>query len=93
MRITGISAYRVEIPLHEGRYKWSGGNSIDVFDSIVVATSTDEGLTGYGELCPLGPAYLAAYAAGRLAASKASALGIQPRMDILGSPVLRIGQA
>jgi L-alanine-DL-glutamate epimerase-like enolase superfamily enzyme len=26
--------------------------------------STDEGLTGYGEVCPLGPAYLAAYAAG-----------------------------
>jgi len=64
MRITGISAYRVELPLHEGSYKWSGGNSVEVFDSTVVAIETDAGLTGYGEICPLGPAYLAAYAAG-----------------------------
>jgi L-alanine-DL-glutamate epimerase-like enolase superfamily enzyme len=64
MRITGISAYRVELPLHEGSYKWSGGNSVEVFDSTVVAIQTDSGLTGYGEICPLGPAYLAAYAAG-----------------------------
>jgi L-alanine-DL-glutamate epimerase-like enolase superfamily enzyme len=64
MRIIGISAYRVELPLHEGGYKWSGGNSVEVFDSTVVALRTDAGITGYGEICPLGPAYLAAYAAG-----------------------------
>src|ERR1700735_517597 len=64
MRIAGISAYRGGLPLHEGSYKWSGGNSVDVFDSTVVAIATDAGLTGYGEVCPLGPAYLPAYAAG-----------------------------
>ncbi|HEY3739126.1 MAG TPA: cis-3-hydroxy-L-proline dehydratase [Bryobacteraceae bacterium] len=64
MRITGIAAYRVELPLHEGSYKWSGGNSVEVFDSTVVAVHTDSGMIGYGEVCPLGPAYLAAYAAG-----------------------------
>lgn len=64
MRITEISAYRVELPLHEGSYKWSGGNSVSVFDSTVVAVKTDSGLNGYGEICPLGPAYLPAYAAG-----------------------------
>jgi cis-L-3-hydroxyproline dehydratase len=64
VRITGIKAYRVELPLHEGSYKWSGGNSVDVFDSTVVEISTDAGITGYGEVCPLGPAYLPAYAAG-----------------------------
>lgn len=64
MKITGIAAYRVELPLHEGSYKWSGGNSVEVFDATVVAVYTDAGLTGYGEVCPLGPAYLAAYAAG-----------------------------
>jgi L-alanine-DL-glutamate epimerase-like enolase superfamily enzyme len=64
MKITGISAYRVELPLHEGSYKWSGGNSVEVFDSTVVAIQTDAGITGYGEVCPLGPAYLPAYAAG-----------------------------
>jgi L-alanine-DL-glutamate epimerase-like enolase superfamily enzyme len=64
MLITGLTAYRVELPLQEGRYKWSGGNSVDIFDSTVVAIHTNAGLTGYGEVCPLGPAYLAAYAAG-----------------------------
>jgi L-alanine-DL-glutamate epimerase-like enolase superfamily enzyme len=64
MRITEILAYRVELPLHEGSYKWSGGNSVSVFDSTVVAVKTDSGITGYGEICPLGPAYLPAYAAG-----------------------------
>lgn len=64
MLITGLTAYRVELPLHEGRYKWSGGNSVDIFDSTVVTIHTNAGLTGYGEVCPLGPAYLAAYAAG-----------------------------
>jgi cis-L-3-hydroxyproline dehydratase len=64
MRISGIQAYRVELPLHEGAYKWSGGNEVRVFDSTVVAIETDQGITGYGEICPLGPAYLPAYAAG-----------------------------
>ncbi len=64
MKITKISAYRVALPLHEGSYKWSGGNSVEVFDSTVVAVETDAGITGYGEVCPLGPAYLPAYAAG-----------------------------
>ncbi|MDH5235558.1 MAG: mandelate racemase, partial [Gemmatimonadota bacterium] len=58
MRITGIRMYQVDLPLHEGSYKWSGGNSVSVFDSTVVAVDTDEGVTGWGEVCPLGPAYL-----------------------------------
>jgi L-alanine-DL-glutamate epimerase-like enolase superfamily enzyme len=63
-KITKIQVYRVELPLHEGSYKWSGGNSVEVFDSTVVAVHTDAGVTGYGEVCPLGPAYLPAYAEG-----------------------------
>lgn len=64
MKITGIRAYQVDLPLHEGSYKWSGGNFVEVFDSTVVEVRTDAGLIGYGEICPLGPAYLPAYAAG-----------------------------
>ena len=64
MRITRITAWQVDLPLHEGSYKWSGGKSVAVFDSTVVAVETDGGITGYGEVCPLGPAYLPAYAAG-----------------------------
>src|SRR5262245_30545635 len=64
MRITRIAAYRVELPLHEGSYKWSGGKAVTVFDSTVVRVETDKGITGYGEVCPLGPFYLPAYANG-----------------------------
>jgi cis-L-3-hydroxyproline dehydratase len=64
MKITRILAYRVELPLHEGSYKWSGGKSVTVFDSTIVAVETDEGITGHGEVCPLGPFYLPAYAQG-----------------------------
>jgi L-alanine-DL-glutamate epimerase-like enolase superfamily enzyme len=64
MKITRIVAYRVELPLHEGSYKWSGGKSVSVFDSTIVAVETDQGVTGYGEVCPLGPFYLPAYAEG-----------------------------
>jgi L-alanine-DL-glutamate epimerase-like enolase superfamily enzyme len=64
MRIKRIAAYRVDLPLHEGTYRWSGGKSVSVFDSTVVRIETDAGLVGHGEVCPLGPAYLPAHAGG-----------------------------
>jgi len=64
LRITKVEAFQVDLPLQEGSYRWSGGNSVEVFDSTVVAIHTDAGVTGYGESCPLGPAYLPAYAEG-----------------------------
>ena len=42
----------------------SGGKSVTVFDSTIIGVETDCGLTGYGEVCPLGPFYLPAYADG-----------------------------
>jgi L-alanine-DL-glutamate epimerase-like enolase superfamily enzyme len=64
MKITRIRAYQVDLPLHEGSYQWSGGKSVNVFDSTVVEVETDGGVVGYGEVCPLGPFYLPAYASG-----------------------------
>jgi len=64
MRITKIDVHQVDLPLREGKYSWSGGKSIRVYDSTVVRMHTDQGLVGHGEVCPLGPAYLPAYAAG-----------------------------
>ena len=64
MKITSIRAYQVDLPLKEGRYSWSNGNYVDVFDSTVIEVETDAGLKGYGECCPLGSAYLPAYALG-----------------------------
>src|SRR5262245_27662307 len=64
MKIRQITVYRVELPLREGSYHWSGGKSVSVFDSTIVRIDTDEGIVGHGEVCPLGPVYLPAYAAG-----------------------------
>jgi L-alanine-DL-glutamate epimerase-like enolase superfamily enzyme len=47
-----------------------------------VAIHTDAGITGYGEICPLGPAYLAAYATGArtgIAEVAPHLLGLDPR--------------
>jgi cis-L-3-hydroxyproline dehydratase len=82
MKITRIFAHRVELPLCEGSYKWSGGKSVSVFDSTIVGVETDSGLIGYGEVCPLGPFYLPAYADGVRAGLKELAphlLGYDPR--------------
>ena len=53
MKIARIFAYRVELPLKEGSYKWSGGKSVNVFDSTIIGVETECGLIGYGEVCPL----------------------------------------
>ena len=64
MKITRISVFQIDLPLHEGSYRWSGGKSVEVFDSTVVRIETDAGIEGHGEVCPLGPFYLPSYARG-----------------------------
>ena len=64
MKITAINVHQVDLPLKEGRYAWADGKYVDVFDSTVVEIETDAGLTGVGEVCPLGPFYLPAYGPG-----------------------------
>ena len=82
MRITAIRAYQVDLPLKEGRYTWADGKSVDVFDSTVVVIDTDDGITGVAEVCPLGPAYLPAYARGvraGIAEIGPALIGLDPR--------------
>jgi L-alanine-DL-glutamate epimerase-like enolase superfamily enzyme len=86
MRITRIRAYQVDLPLREGSYKWSGGNAVSLFDSTVVEIDTDAGLKGYGEICPLGPAYLPAYAAG----ARAGIAALAPHL--IGEDPLELGR-
>jgi len=86
MRISRIRVYQVDLPLREGSYRWSGGNAVSVFDSTVVAIDTDAGLTGYGEICPLGPAYLPAYAAG----ARSGIAELAPRL--IGEDPLDLGR-
>lgn len=82
MKITAIRAYQVDLPLKEGRYSWSNGNYVDVFDATVVEVVTDAGITGWGECCPLGSAYLPAYPLGvrsGLAEIGPKVIGLDPR--------------
>jgi L-alanine-DL-glutamate epimerase-like enolase superfamily enzyme len=64
MRIRRVRVFRVELPLREGSYRWSGGKSVAVFDSTLVALDCQDGRSGWGEVCPLGAAYLPSYPAG-----------------------------
>lgn len=102
MKIDRITAWRVELPLKEGRYAWSGGKSVEVFDSTLVRVDTDQGLSGWGETCPLGPAYLPSFPEGARAGIARLApdlLGLDPgqlgvlnrRMDALlkGHPYVK----
>ena len=64
MKIESINVYQIDLPLKEGRYSWADGKFVEVFDCTVVEIETDEGVSGYGEVCPLGPSYLPAYGPG-----------------------------
>jgi L-alanine-DL-glutamate epimerase-like enolase superfamily enzyme len=64
VKISAIRVYKVDLPLLEGRYSWSEGKFVEVFDSTVVELLTDDGHAGYGEVCPLGPFYLPAFGDG-----------------------------
>ena len=70
MKIVRIAVHQVDLPLVEGRYSWSGGKFVEVFDSTLVSLETDSGLVGWGEVCPLGPFYLPAYGPGARAGIK-----------------------
>ena len=64
MKITAINVFQVDLPLRDGSYRWADGKAVTVFDATVVELVTDAGVSGWGEVCPLGPVYLPAYAAG-----------------------------
>ena len=64
MKIAAIRVYQVDLPVKEGRYAWSEGKYVEVFDSTVVELLTDDGRSGFGEVCPLGPFYLPAFGPG-----------------------------
>jgi L-alanine-DL-glutamate epimerase-like enolase superfamily enzyme len=64
MRINRFDLYQVPYQLSQRDYAWSGGHSVKGFLSNVLRITTDEGLTGFSEVCPLGSGYMEAFAAG-----------------------------
>lgn len=63
MKIDAIKVYRVELPFKHP-YHLSGGRLIESYDSTIAEVICDNGLTGWGETCPFGNQYLAAYGEG-----------------------------
>ena len=64
MKITQIDVYQVNYKLLDQKYAWSRGHEVTSFISTIIKISTDEGLSGFAEVCPLGSAYMEAYSKG-----------------------------
>ncbi|WP_027164539.1 mandelate racemase/muconate lactonizing enzyme family protein [Mesorhizobium sp. WSM3224] len=64
MKIKSIKAYHVVQPFADGPYRMSKGRVADCFDAVIVAITSDSGVTGWGEMAPLGNFYSAAFPAG-----------------------------
>ena len=64
MKITSIAVHQVRYGLKDTKYAWSGGHSVSDFTTSVVKVSTDEGIIGFGEVCPLGAGYMEAHPGG-----------------------------
>jgi cis-L-3-hydroxyproline dehydratase len=64
MKITRLDAFQVRYALLNDRYAWSGGHHVTHFTTTVVKLTTSEGVTGFGEVCPLGSGYMEAHPGG-----------------------------
>lgn len=82
MRIDRVQVFHFPLTYVHGTYVMSGGRNIDELASTIVAVTTSDGLTGYGEVCPLGTTYLASHAGGARAALELlgpAVVGLDPR--------------
>ena len=68
MKIVRVDVYGYDLSYVHGRYVMSGGRVIETLPSTVVRVVTASGVEGFGEVCPLGPAYLPSHGAGVRAA-------------------------
>lgn len=82
MRIERVEVYGLDLTYVHGQYVMSGGRVIDSLASTYVRVVTDDGIEGWGEVCPLGTTYLASHAAGARAALGLlgpAVVGLDPR--------------
>lgn len=81
MIIRAIEIYGYDLTYAGGTYVMSGGQVVESLPSTVVRVITDDGIEGWGEVCPLGPLYLESHAGGARAALAKFApalIGIDP---------------
>ena len=81
MKIDRIAIYELDLPFKDGAYRCRNRTETGM-SSTVVEIATDAGLTGWGEIAPLGAFYSEAFAEGVRAGLKVLApelLGADPR--------------
>lgn len=81
MRIARVDVFDYTLTYVHGQYVMSGGRVIASLPSTIVRVTTDSGVAGWGEVCPLGTTYLASHAGGARAALALLApavLGLDP---------------
>jgi L-alanine-DL-glutamate epimerase-like enolase superfamily enzyme len=82
MKIQSIRAFHSIQPFVDGPYRMSKRRVADCFDSLIVSITADNGVTGWGEMAPLGTFYSAAFASGARAGIAEIAphlIGLDPR--------------
>jgi cis-L-3-hydroxyproline dehydratase len=62
--IERVDVFGYDLTYVHGRYVMSSGRVIDRLPSTVVRVTTRDGVTGFGEACPLGPTYLEGFGGG-----------------------------
>ena len=67
MKISSIDIFRHDLPVKNGPYKMANAEVWSLQTTLVKVTA-DNGLTGWGETCPVGPTYAEAHALGAQAA-------------------------
>lgn len=81
MKIQRVDAYHFDLTYVHGTYVMSGAREVTSLPSTLVRVTADNGMQGWGEVCPLGTTYLPAHAGGARAALELLApavLGIDP---------------
>jgi len=68
LKIARVDVYGYDLTYAHGRYVMSGGRVVESLPSTVVRLTTESGVNGFGEVCPLGPTYLPAHGGGARAA-------------------------
>ena len=72
MKIKTMRVFQADLPLKEGRYSWSDGKYVDVFDSTVVELESDDGTAGPWRSVPARAVLPARLRAGRAGSASRS---------------------
>jgi cis-L-3-hydroxyproline dehydratase len=83
MKITKITVFQLELPLHKPYWLSGGRLKFERLDTTIIRVDTDDGVHGWGESCPWGSTYLPAFGKGvraGIAELAPDVIGLDPRL-------------